>query len=303
MEHPTSTTQASLNNQPSPSALNVARCRAIAAHDPRVEIKGADYLAEVFLGEDAQKSLQDPAMHTLILKKIASVSPGGYEYFIARTAYLDGIVERALQDNIPQLVFLGAGYDTRSYRFSHLIRDTRIFEVDSIATQQHKRTLLEQAHVSIPGQVTFVPVDFTRDSMTDVLFKAGYVRDKKTLFIWEGVSYYLPRETVDDLLKFVRLNSPAGSIICFDYMLPAPDITHRFGAQQARQAMQAMYTFEPLQFDLRETDVEGFLAERGLAVVEHLTTKDMHARYLTLSDGSSAGDMLDLFGLVQASVR
>ena len=230
------------------------------------------------------------------------MSPGGYEYFIARTAYMDALVEQALRDNIPQLVFLGAGYDTRAYRFSDLIQDTRIFELDSRATQQNKRSLLEQAHVTVPEQVTFLTLDFTRDSLADVLGGAGYASDKKTLFIWEGVSYYLPPQAVDATLSFVRLHAPVGSIICFDYMISAADIEQRFGAKQARDAMQAMYTAEPLQFDLEPGRVAAFLAERGFQVVDHLTTETLQTRYLTLRDGSLAGRVLDLFGLVQAGL-
>ena len=67
-------------SQPSASALNVARCRAVAAHESRADIKGPDYLAEVFLGEEAQQSLRNPAVMAAILQKLASVSPGGYEF-------------------------------------------------------------------------------------------------------------------------------------------------------------------------------------------------------------------------------
>lgn len=249
--------------QPSASALNVARCRAIAAHEPREDVRGPDTLAEIFLDEAARQSLQDPATHTLILKKLDDFSPGSYEYFIARTAYLDGVVKQALHDHVPQIVFLGAGYDTRAYRFSHLLGDTRVFELDSIATQQHKHTLLEQAQVAIPRQLTLIAIDFTTDSLSDKLLDAGYVPTRQTLFIWEGVSYYLPYSAVEETLRFVRFNAPPGSTICFDYMRPLSDLEGRFGAQQARAAMQAIYSTEPLQFDLAETDVAAFLAERG----------------------------------------
>ncbi len=292
----------SLENQPSVSAFNVARCRAIAAHDPREEIRGADTLAEVFLGEEAQKSLQNPAMHAAILKKLDAFSPGAYEYFLARTAYLDAIVEQAVRDNIPQIVFLGAGYDTRAYRCRDLIQDTHIFELDSRVTQEHKRSLLEAAHLTPPEALTYLPVDFTKNDLAAVLSGAGYSEDKKTLFIWEGVIYYLPPQAVDAMLRFVREHSPAGSTLCFDYMIAESDMANRFGAKQARDAMQATYTAEPLQFDLEENRVEAFLAERGFQTVEHLNTDDMRARYLTLRDGSSAGNMLDLFGFVRATV-
>ncbi len=289
-------------NQPSASALNVARCRAIAAHERREAIRGPDYLAEVFLDQAARQSLQDPATYALILKKLADFSPGSYEYFIARTAYLDDVVAQALRDHIPQLVFLGAGYDTRACRFRHLLQATRVFELDDVATQEHKRALLEQAHVAIPEQLTFVPIDFIVDSLADMLAEAGYAPEKRTLFIWEGVTYYLPLQAVEETLHFVRFNSPPGSTICFDYMLPASELEGRFGAQQARAAMQAMYTAEPLHFALSESQIGTFLGERGLEIVAHLTAEQMQAQYLTLRDGTLAGQVLDLFRLVQARV-
>jgi methyltransferase (TIGR00027 family) len=289
-------------SQPSVSALNVARCRAMAAHEPRPEIKGPDYLAELFLGEEAQQSLRNPTTYAAILHKLAAVSPGGYEFFIARTAYLDEVFAQVLRDHFPQIVLLGAGYDTRACRYHDLIQTTRIFELDTPVTQQHKRGLLEQAHVTLPPQLTFVPIDFTRDDMAETLTEAGYRPDQKTLFIWEGVCYYLPPQTVDETLCFVRECAPAGSVICFDYMLAAGDLADRYGAQQSRAAMDVMYTDEPLQFDLEEAQVPAFLAARGFTLTEHLTTADLEARYLTLSDGTLAGHVLGLFGMVKATV-
>jgi methyltransferase (TIGR00027 family) len=286
--------------QPSISAMNVARCRAIAAFDPREAIYGADTEAEIFLDDEARQSLRNPAVHGAILQKLAAASPGGYEFFAVRTAYLDSAVEQALRDDIPQIVLLGAGYDTRAYRFRDLAQHTRIFELDTPATQTHKRSLLDQAQIATPAHVTFVPIDFTRQSMAEVLAAAGYASDRQTLFIWEGVTYYLPPDTVDDTLQFVRQHAPAGSAICFDYMLPASDLAGRFGAEQSRAAMEAMYTAEPLQFDLAEGEVGAFLAARSFEIVERLTADDMQRRYLTLADGSLVGQVLGLFGLVRA---
>lgn len=292
----------SSEHQPSASAMNVALCRAVAAHEPREAIRGRDALAEVFLDAAAQQSRKDPSIHGLIVKKITAFSPGTYEYFIARTAYLDAVVEQALRDGIPQIVFLGAGYDTRGIRFAHLIDSTRIFELDAAPTQTHKRAQLEEAGVPIPPALRFVAIDFTRDSLKDVLTQAGYAPDLQTLFIWEGVTYYLPPRAVEETLAFIRENAPAGSVLCFDYMITEPEMAGRFGAQQARDAMRAIYTEEPLQFDLAEDQVAVFLAERGFTLLDHVTTDVLQARYLTLDDGSPAGSMLDLFRLVQAAV-
>jgi len=293
----------SSEKQPSASAMNVALCRAVAAHDPREEIRGRDTLAEVFLDRPARESLYVPATHAIILKKLDTFSPGTYEYFIARTAYLDAIVEQALRDHIPQIVFLGAGYDTRALRFADLIGPTRIFELDSEPTQAHKRTLLAQADVSIPEALRFVPTDLTQQDLKETLAQAGYASDLHTLFVWEGVTYYLPPRAVEETLAFVRENAAAGSVICFDYMITIPEMAGRYGAQQARDTMRTLYTDEPLLFDLAEDQVAAFLAERGFDLLEHATADKLRERYLTLRDGSLAGPMLDLFRLAQAAVR
>ncbi|MCC6612435.1 MAG: SAM-dependent methyltransferase [Anaerolineae bacterium] len=288
---------------PSVSALNVARCRAIAAHEPREDVRGPDTLAEIFLDEAGRQSLQNPAIHPVILQKLDAASPGGYEYFIARTAYLDAVVEDALRSHVPQLVFLGAGYDTRAYRFADLLGDTRVFELDEAPTQTHKRAMLEAAKVAIPPGLTYVPIDFTSESLGDKLTAAGYREDVETLFIWEGVTYYLPPRTVDETMAYVRRHSAPGSRIAFDYMLPEDQLEGRHGAEQSRAAMQAMYTDEPLHFDMYELQVFGYLATRGFELVEHMTAEDMQARYLTLKDGKPAGQILDLFRLVLAQVK
>lgn len=300
---PVPDTQQPLEKQLSASAFNVARCRAIAAHEPRAEIRGPDHLAEVFLGDDARQSLPDPATHARILERLAAVSPGGYEYFIARTAYIDGIVAQALRDSVPQIVLLGAGYDTRAFRFRDLIQATRIFELDAPATQQHKRSLLEQAGVAVPPGLVFAATDFTQDDLASVLAGAGYRMDLQTLFVWEGVTYYLPPQTIDAMFAFMRQHAPAGSTLVFDFMITEAEMAGRYGAQQARDAMRAMYTSEPLQFDLAEADVPAFLAKRGFVLREYVGPDAMQTRYLTLSDGALAGQVLDLFRLVLAEVE
>ena len=113
-------------------------------------------------------------------EEMISRTPGMYEYIIARTTYFDHIVEQALRDNIPQILFLGAGYDTRPYRFKDLIKDTRIFELDIHTTQQYKMKLLHQKNIPIPEQLTFVSINFNTETLEDTLLEAGYRKDKKT---------------------------------------------------------------------------------------------------------------------------
>ena len=274
-----------VENQPSESAMTVAFCRALAALEEQAERRGPDYLAEIFLTEDRRRPLRDRTSREWVIQKL--VTPELYGYFKARTVYLDDIFAQALQENLPQIVFLGAGYDSRAYRFRELIQETRIFELDIQPTQQRKKELLRQANVPIPEHVAFVPINFKTEPIGAELSKAGFDQQQRTLFIWEGVTYYLPLEAIDDTLQAIKLISPAGSIVCFDYMTaPVP----------------SAYTAEPFQFWIAPEKIEAFLAERGYSLVDHLLPEEIEQNYLTLADGSVTGKTLPFFCFARSVV-
>lgn len=290
----------SIENQPSETAMGVATARAYAAVDEREEIRGSDCLAQIFITEDRKRALKDSAIRQWVIKNY--LPPGVYEYHIARTAYFDRIMEQALRENIPQIVFLGAGYDSRPYRFKELIRETKIFELDIHTTQQRKKELLQQANIPIPEQLVYVSINFNTDSLKDVLFTAGFNKNQKTLFIWEGVTYYLPDDVVDDTLSFIRSNSLAGSSVCFDYDALSPEMSDAYGVKELEEFMKSEIPAEPLEFGIEEGKIESFLSERGYKIISHLTAEDMEREYLILRDGSTAGKVPASHCFVHASV-
>ncbi len=293
-------TKRSIEQQPSETAMIVTFYRALASLDEREEIRGGDYLAKKFLPEDRKKVIKDPATRSWLIK--TGTIPGMYEYMIARTAYFDQVVERALRENIPQIVFLGAGYDSRSYRFREIIKQTRIFEVDAPTTQQRKKELLQKSGILKPEQLTFVSVNFDKDPLKEVLLRSGFDRNKKTLFIWEGVTFYLSPKAVNDTLNFVKSNSPVGSTLCFDYTFFSPHKLDGYGVHELRKTMKAHFPGEAMQFEIEEGKIGSFLSERGFTIIDHLTTEDMQAKYLSLRDGSSGGKVTEMFCFAQASV-
>ena len=132
----------SVEYRPSETAMATAFIRVLALQDERKEVKGPDYLAEVFVAEDRKRPLKDSNARILVMKN--RITPGMYEFIIARTAFFDHVVLQALQKNVPQIVFLGAGYDTRPYRFKDFIHDTRIFELDfSLHNNANRRYCIE----------------------------------------------------------------------------------------------------------------------------------------------------------------
>ncbi len=291
--------KSSVENQPSQTAMGVTFMRALAAVDKREEIRGHDYLAEIFLPEDQRDYLKSPEIQQKIVKGDHSVV---YEYIIARTAYFDKIVEQAFRDNIPQIIILGAGYDSRPYRFKDLIKDTRIFELDIHTTQQQKIQLLLQKNIPIPDQLTFVPINFNMETLGDALYKANYYKDQKNLFIWEGVTPYLSLKAIDDTLHFIKTISASGSTLCFDYTTRWSEMMNAYGVRKLFETHMANYSGEVARFSLERGKIESFLSDRGYKIIEHLTAEDMERKYLTLRDGTLAGKVVGHFCLAYASV-
>jgi methyltransferase (TIGR00027 family) len=289
---------ATVDEAPSKTAMGVTLLRAIGAIDEREEIRGNDHLASAFLSNDQKTIINEPALRAAMI----SYLPGMYEYVIARTMFFDRIVLQALKDNIPQIVFLGAGYDSRPYRFVFSIKDTTIFELDAPTTQENKIKLLQQANISIPGQVKYVPINFNTDSLKDVLLGSGYRNDWRALFVWEGVTYYLFPDAVEETLKSIASYCSAGTTLCFDYGARWPEMLDAHGVRKAKEAMGATRPGEPIRFQIERGTIESFLSQKGFRLIEHLTAEDMENKYLTLKDGSSAGKVLGNVCLAHASV-
>ena len=276
-----------IEQKPSDTARGVANLRFLATFDEHEEIRGRDYYAELFVPDEWKATFRDSAKREWFVTKF--LPPGMYWGHIARTAWIDGLVEEALRGHIPQIIFLGAGYDSRPYRFSALIEGTRIFELDAPPTQVHKRRLLEKAGITIPEGLSFVSTDFTNIRLMDALFSAGFDKKQKTLYIWEGVTYYLPAEAIDGMLSFIQQNSPIGSTVCFDYYSKFPGMDEAYGVEEQREFMRTHSPGERFQFSIEREQIRSFLFERGFALTEHLTPREMQKRYLTLNDGSLAG--------------
>ncbi len=147
------------------TAIYTALSRAIANKEFENDILGSDYLAEGFLPFLFRLMMKAKKLRTRMKQKIPL---GLYEYMIVRTAYFDNILIDALNKNVPQIVLLGSGYDTRVYRFAKLIKDTRIIELDIPPTQKRKKKYLFKAHIEIPNKVVFASINFDDESLKEV---------------------------------------------------------------------------------------------------------------------------------------
>lgn len=291
-----------IEEKPSKTALWTTLMRAFSTGEANKNIRGQDHLAEIFLPEKQRLGLRD--MKTRQHQKERYFVIGVYEYVMARTIIFDTFFEQALEQGFEQMVFLGAGYDTRPYRFAALLDSVAIFELDIPLTQEHKQRCLAKADVDIPGQINFVSINFNTESIKDALLSAGFDPGKKTFFIWEGVTYYLGATAVDATLEFVRCNSLAGSAIAFDYIALWPGIFDAYGVKELIEFNRKNQSGESgNSFALEEGAIDSFLSERGFEISDHLNSKEIEENYLTFDDGTLLGHVTGSFRIVRAVTK
>jgi methyltransferase (TIGR00027 family) len=128
----------------------------------------------------------------------------------------------AVTRGVRQYVVLGAGLDTFAYRNPH--SGVRVFEVDHPATQAWKRKILGLAAIPEPDSVTYVPLNFERQTAMAGLIAAGFDASTPAFFAWLGVTMYLPEETVFAVLRAIAALPPASGVV-FDYAIAKNEMT------------------------------------------------------------------------------
>jgi methyltransferase (TIGR00027 family) len=204
--------------KPNVGAEQVAAIRAAWSKRPEDERVCYDPLARHFLGPELASIIDDPNLTEAAAAAVEESTPGAIGCVGARTRYIDDYLKTCIGGGIEQLVIMGAGYDTRPYRFPELEGKVRVFELDQPATQKAKIEKIKMIFGSTPDHVVYVPIDFEREHMPEKLRASGFARNLKTLFIWEGVTMYITAEAVDATLAFVARNSGESSSIVFNYI-------------------------------------------------------------------------------------
>jgi methyltransferase (TIGR00027 family) len=269
--------------QSSATAEQMALSRAIESRKPQAERICWDPLAERFLGRRYKALLFTRPLRDAVEKLIERMFAGHHYYVVARTRYIDDFLLEQLKREPGQLVILGAGYDSRASRFAERLQNVAVFEIDHPATSRAKQHEVGSAFGGT--RVNYVPVDFNVERLSDRLRQAGYADTARTVFLWEGVTPYLPRPAIDDVLRFVASSSGPGSVILFDYILQSVvDGTCEMpGASTEFTKMQR--TSEPLVSGFAEGQIGPYLEARGFDDVVDIGADGLKRRYF---DGAAS---------------
>ncbi len=237
----------------------------------------------------------------LVFKMMNPMQRAIMGYVPLRTRLIDDCLRMALEEGLEQLVILGSGYDTRAYRLDDLRKRTKVFEVDRAEMQSEKKARVERAFGSVPDHVTHVPVDFEKDVVAECLLANGYDANRKTFFIWEGVTYFIDAEAVDRTLAFTAENSRPGSIIMFDYV--PPDVVEGTNENPMAEDLldAARQMGEPYKFGIEPKSITTFLSQRGFSNVDDYSVPQLVRRYH--NKGNKDRSVMDVYHVVRAVVR
>jgi methyltransferase (TIGR00027 family) len=193
------------------TALLTAALRA--AETRRPDRIYTDPYAEAFAGEIGPGLLAEIRAVTFPPGATRTL-PSTPDYNAIRTRFFDDfLVEAAARTGIRQVVLAPAGMDSRPFRLSWP-DGVRVFEVDRPPVIAVKEAVLAGVEPAVDR--TTIAVDLREDSWTDRLIAAGYDPATPSVWLLEGLLYYIPEPAVHQILDRVRAISAPGSIVAAD---------------------------------------------------------------------------------------
>lgn len=138
---------------------------------------------------------------------------------IARHRYIDDLLRaRITREPDLQIVLIGCGFDSRAFRLS----GGTWYELDEPQLIAYKNDRLPASQA--PNPLQRIPIEFGVDLLEDKL--KAVRRDAPTVFVIEGVTMYLPAQSLRATLEILKSHFPESEIIA-DLM--THDFIERYG--------------------------------------------------------------------------
>jgi methyltransferase (TIGR00027 family) len=141
---------------------------------------------------------------------------GGLVEFVAiRTRFLDDTIELLLSSTpIRQVVLVAAGMDARAFRLTWP-EGTVVYEVDHGALLDEKQRRLSRLGAQPAVERREVRADLTQNWLPG-LKRAGFDRNKPTLWVVEALLFFLTEEQASKLLRVIASASAPSSWLALD---------------------------------------------------------------------------------------
>jgi methyltransferase (TIGR00027 family) len=137
---------------------------------------------------------------------------------VVRQRYTEDRLREAVARGVLQYVVLGAGMDTFALRRPDYAVGLKVFEIDHPATQQRKRGRLAAAAIPWPADLEYVPADFERMSLAQILRNSSVDPSLPTFVAMLGVGGYLtPAKNLETHMA-IALHLGAGTELVSTYL-------------------------------------------------------------------------------------
>ncbi|WP_333770020.1 class I SAM-dependent methyltransferase [Streptomyces sp. IBSBF 2435] len=248
------------------TALLVAAARAIETH--RDDALARDVYAEHFVLA-APASAGWPVRIHQVEDGDANPLWGRFaRYFGLRTRVLDDFLLRAVHtSSARQVVLFGAGLDSRAFRLAWPA-GTVVFEIDRAGVLAFKHEVLDGLSAAPSAARVPIPVDLRADWVA-ALADAGFDPAAPSVWLAEGLMFYLPPAAETYLIDTVDRLSTGGSALAFEVKLEKDLLAYRDSPLYTSTADQIGIDLLTL-FDLEpRPDSAGDLTGKGWSTAVH----------------------------------
>jgi methyltransferase (TIGR00027 family) len=138
-----------------------------------------------------------------------------------------------------------------------------------------------------------VPIDFARESLGEALRRNGFDPARKTYFVCEGVSMYVPEPGMKETLRAIATASPPGSALLLEYINRGGlELLTKYPSGVIKNAFD---WGEPFVFGVPDGQDREFFCDRGLELGEALKVGSPESvkRYAMRADGTYYGAHLE----------
>ncbi|CDH34755.1 SAM-dependent methyltransferase [Xenorhabdus bovienii] len=218
--------------------------------------------------------------------------PGCMYYHLIRTLkFDDSLIKWVSNEKNSQIVILGAGFDSRAMRYSELLdeHNVSVYEIDLSAMLDFKKGVIAKYKLQHCVGYHHIPCNFNDKKLSGCMLDGGISKNKNTLVLWEGVTYFLPDEIIQSTIVELRWLFKEKLQITLDYAFRdyiEGDLNF-YGAKELHDVLVEIS--EPHFFGLNFNESEKYFANLGFKTTENLTSLMLESKYLRDGFGKSAG--------------
>ena len=148
----------------------------------------------------------------------AAQSNGPALYPVIRTCFFDDfLLDSCRRLGGRQVVLAAAGLDTRAFRL-RWPSGTRLYEMDLPEVLNTKEDVIDRAGAKPNCERLTLGIDLSMATWPEALLACGYRPERPSVWLIEGLLYYLTRTAVHGLLEKVGTLTTTGSLLGLDVM-------------------------------------------------------------------------------------